>query len=315
MKKNILHIITSIFMMLCSLQVHSQDKNFFRSVEDSLKTIAFSILNGKDDFVKYNANERFMILLESTLLTEKSFNYPFDSLKTIAHLTSADNKLKIFNWNLPKADGTYEYFGFIQVWNQRLKKYDVIKLIDKSDEITDPESKTLNHLNWYGAHYYNIIFIKHHTKRYYTLLGWDGNNKEICKKIIEVLTFDSKNKPIFGANIFKTDKKDKKAKKRIIFEYSASVSMSLKYEKQYIANGKDKNKMIVFDRLSPQYPHLTGMYQFYVPETNIFDAFLFKNNKWVLVKDIDARNKTPKRRNPKEQSQHNHNFKKDSSKN
>ena len=46
--------------------------------------------------------------------------------------------------------------------------------------------------------------------------------------------------------------------------------------------------MIIFDRLSPLDPNLEGQYQFYYPETNIFDAFIFKSGKWNFVKDIDA---------------------------
>lgn len=59
--------------------------------------------------------------------------------------------------------------------------------------------------------------------------------------------------------------------------------------------------MIVFDRLSPidtrtsKYAaNLDGQYQFYVPESNVFDGFIFENGKWYFVKDIDARNPKPK---------------------
>ena len=62
--------------------------------------------------------------------------------------------------------------------------------------------------------------------------------------------------------------------------------------------------MIVFDRLAPiderngnTMADFTGQYQFYVPETNIVDAFVFDNGRWVLTKDIDARNpQTPKKK-------------------
>ena len=48
--------------------------------------------------------------------------------------------------------------------------------------------------------------------------------------------------------------------------------------------------MIVFDRLTPMDPKLEGQYEFYVPETNIFDGFVFYNGKWVFIKEVDARN-------------------------
>jgi hypothetical protein len=289
------NIFITFLLLFCVAFSKAQSKEVFREAEDSLKVIAPVILRGSDDFVKYHANEQFTSLLEEALLKDKSFNYPFDSLITIARLVSPDNKFRIFNWHLPKKDGTYEYFAFIQAYNNQLKKYDLFKLVDVSDSMQNPEFKSLDYLHWYGAHYYKIIQTKYGGRQYYTLLGWDGNNKESCRKIIEVLSFNSRNKPVFGANFFKLDKNEKKGKRRIIFEYSASSSMSLKYEKQFTAKGKEKKKVIVFDRLTPQDPQLKGLYQFYVPETNTFDAFIFQNGKWVFMKDIDARNNTSKK--------------------
>jgi len=69
--------------------------------------------------------------------------------------------------------------------------------------------------------------------------------------------------------------------------------MSLKYEKQFLntkKRRKRKKDMIVFDRISPLNPNLKGQYQFYMPETNIFDGFVFTKGKWQYVKDVDARN-------------------------
>ena len=280
-KNNIL-----ILFILHSFFLYSQVKEEFIKIEDSLKVLGKIILNGENDFVKYNANEKFLTLLESALITDKSFEYPFDSLKTIALLTSSDNKFRIFNWNLRKADFTYEYFGFIQAWDKKQKKRIIFPMKDNSEKIEKPETQALDNLNWYGAHYYKLILNKSGGKKYYTLLGWDGNDKITQKKIIDVLYFNSKDKPVFGAPIFKYNKK---TYRRIIFEYSATTSMSLKFEKQYMLHGKKKRKMIVFDRLSPLDPQLTGQYQFYFPETNLFDAFLFKYGKWTLIKDVDAR--------------------------
>jgi len=266
--------------------VFSQNEAELKKYEDSLKVLGKIIIEGHTDFIKYNANESFLTLLESALLTEKSFDYPFDSLTSIARLVSPDNKLRIFNWNLKKSDDTFEYFGLIQFWSEKDKKYKIFSLNDSSETILNPEMQILSNWRWYGAHYYKLILNKVGKKSYYTLLGWDGNDKLTQKKIIDVLYFKSGDKPIFGAPLFKYNKK---TYKRMIFEYSASVSMSLKYEKQYLLHGKKKTEMIVFDRVSPLNSNLSGQYQFYFPETNVFDAFVFKNGKWILEKEIDAR--------------------------
>lgn len=294
MKKIVFFKIFILILFLSDLSL-AQEKLIFSEYEDSLKTLGKYILNGENDFVKYSSNEKFINLLKEALLKENSYEYPFDSLITIARLVSPDNTFRIFNWNLPKDNGTYEYFGFIQSYNKIKKKYEIFSLIDKSDEIESPETKTLDNLNWYGVHYYKIIETKVKNRKYYTLLGWDGNNKLSTKKIIEILHFRSNGSPVFGAYLFR---KYKKKCKRVIFEYAKNAFMSLKYEEQRYnitkKNGEKiktkKTNMIVFDRLVPLDERLTGQYEFYVPETNIFDAFIFQNRKWVFIKDVDARN-------------------------
>ena len=92
----------------------AQENNIFSGYEDSLKVLGKNILHGKSDIDKYAANEIFINLLEEALCNNNSYEYPFDSLITIARLVSPDNAFRIFNWNIPRADGTYEYFGLIQ---------------------------------------------------------------------------------------------------------------------------------------------------------------------------------------------------------
>jgi|AntAceMinimDraft_16_1070373.scaffolds.fasta_scaffold106176_1 hypothetical protein len=271
--------------------IKAQNISLLSQYEDSLNVLGKKILYGKDDVVKYSSNEKFINIFEKALLTEKSFDYAFDSLVTVSRLISSDKKFKLFTWNLPKSDGTFEYFGFIQLYNKKIRQYKLYKLTDKSDEIKQVETQTLDNENWYGALYYKIILTKNKNKRYYTLLAWDGNNLLTSKKIIDVLSFKPNDNPVFGKSIFKFD--GKKKYKRIIFEYSSKATMSLKYEKQFLNTKKRKKRkkdMIVFDRISPLNTNLKGQYQFYIPETNIFDGFVFTKGKWEYVKDVDARN-------------------------
>ncbi|NVN94964.1 MAG: hypothetical protein HXX18_06740 [Bacteroidetes bacterium] len=300
MKKSILIIIiiTTIFAKLS----FSQGRETFGEYEDSLALLGDIMRNGENERVKFEANEKFIELLEDALNKKKSFDYPFDSIKTIARLISPDKRFKLFNWVIAKLDGTFDYYAFIQLYNENKKKYDILKLTDKSNDIIAPELQILDANNWYGALYYKIIHTQNKDVDYYTLLGWNGNNGMSFKKLIEVLSFRAGNKPIFGASIFKRGK-DKP--KRIIFEYSAKAIMNLKYDNQEYQekvrfkkpkNGKRfemvsiKSSMILFDRLVPLSPSLEGQKQFYVPETNIYDAFIYENGKWDFIEDVDARN-------------------------
>lgn len=308
---------TLTLILLTVVSCNSQDKEL-RMAEDSLTKLLFHVHHGETDNAKFESNELLVNYLEKLLKNEKAFTYPFDSLKNMAKLTSPDGNVRIINWNLPLADGTYEYFGFLLVKGPSGLPYRVYRLTDKSAEIETPGSLLLPHDRWYGALYYKIIEHKHNGRKYYTLLGWDGNNLLTTKKIIEVLSFKSKGQPVFGSAIFRKYN-DKEKPARIIFEYSSMAAMSLKFEKQYIRtirqsrdrkNAKTVSKaepMIVFDHLIPldtrQGPvkvDLTGHFQFYVPETNVVDAFVLRDGRWYFAPDVDARNpKIPKRKQKK----------------
>ncbi len=290
-----------IVIFLCfHAHIKAQDLSLFPQFEDTLKKTAFEMLYGKRDDIRYEANENFTKILSEALNTDKSFEYPFDSLKSISRLVSPDKTFRIFNWGIPLSDGTYRYYGIIQSYNKKEDRYCIYQLSNKSDKMESPETQQkLTYDNWYGSLYYKLI-IKKGNKKHYILLGWDGSNTMSSKKIIEVLTFTPQGEPLFGYSVFNYLKY--KNYSRIIFEYSAKATMSLKYEKQYYKK-HIKKYMIVFDHLIPLNSSMEGQHQFYVPETNIFDAFIFKNKKWTYYTDIDARN--PKNKTKKKAVKYN----------
>ena len=309
----------SLLIIHCSLFNNLQCQNIylFRSYEDSLKKLSKDIFNGENDSIKLNANNKFLKTFLRALTEDNSYKYPFDSLLAIPKLVSPDNNFRIFTWTLVKENGNYKYYGLIQFLSDKNYK-NTINLIDKSESINMPENVVLTDNNWYGAVYYKIIYEKYKRKHYYTFLGWKGNNLMSRKKVIEVLTFDSDNKPVFGGKYFKTIDAEPK---RIIFEYSSDAVMSLKYEQQSYTKIKGqsiyaydridnimkthkkrnfssptpktkkiKAWMIVFDRLIPLNPGLEGQHEFYVPSVDYVDALIFRSGMWRIIADIDARN-------------------------
>ena len=82
MKKTLL---IKIFILLC-LNVFSQKGNIqlIKDYEDTLKIIAYKIMNASTESERENANNAFITNLNDVLKYEKSFNFPFDSLKTIS---------------------------------------------------------------------------------------------------------------------------------------------------------------------------------------------------------------------------------------
>lgn len=265
-----------IVLLFCTVQAFSQQD--FVLLQDSLHYNLKKIYSLKTDAEKRIANEVFHKQLEQALLLPGSFEFEFDSLKDVGRLKSPDNLFRIFCWNVPLEGGTFDYFGFIQVYLKKTNSFKVYKLINKSSEIKNQDNVTVDNNKWIGMLYYKIIPVKNKNKTYYTLLGWEGKDNLTTRKIIEVLTIAKDGTPKFGDAIFSMEKR---SPKRVIFEYSEQASMSLRYD--------ENNNVITFDHLAPSQAHLQGQYQYYGPDFSV-DAFVFKKGKWVYSPDIDARN-------------------------
>jgi hypothetical protein len=288
MKKLILIIL--IFYSFTGFSQSGKEKADNVLKEADLVATCKNLYSSKGE-IQLKYNKELIQKFESILNDPNSFeNYEFDSLKKdLSILRSPDNQFRIIHWHIEKSDGTYEYFGFIQSKHSEIKKASLFHkthtetiqlypLTDKSAEIKNPENAVTDNKKWFGMRYYKIIHNKTKSKDYYTLLGWDGNDKFSQKKIIDVLTFDNAGVPHFGADIFSFQKK---YPKRIIFEYSSTCSMSLKYN--------SKKDSIVFGHLSPIEPQLEGQYQYYCSDMS-FDGFGFKKGKWNYGSDLNAVN-------------------------
>jgi hypothetical protein len=263
---------------LCSF-AQKGNNNLFTEYEDTLKVMAHIIMNAETEAEKRLANTAFITNLTEVLQYEKSFKFPFDSLPTIARILSPDNTFRIFNWLLKKDNGAYEYYAIVHYHNIKRKRYEIIPLVDNSANIRNAEQEDLDAKNWYGGIYYQIAYIKKMGRKYYTLLAWDGNDGYSTKKIIDVMYFSGKNKIKFGLPIFKKNKKE--SQKRVIIEYDAKTSVSVRYQ--------EKEKRIVFNHLVPPKKDLEGLEEYYIPE-GTFNSYQYNKGKWLLEEDIDIRN-------------------------
>lgn len=246
--------------------------------ENKLVILFEQLRNQKENQKTDSVNNLILRTFKKTLELENSFRYEFEKLDKISKQTSSDYKVKLYNWNIQYKDGSFKYFCLINYKINR-KTYKVIELNDKSDEISKPENLVLNNKNWYGALYYAIIVKKYKGNKFYTLLGWDGNDSFTSKKLIDILTFDENDNAVFGAPILKFDNI---IQKRVQFEFTEQVSMLLRYD--------DKIDMIVWDRLAPSSKELTGQAMYYGPSF-INDGMSFEKGFWVLYKDLDLKNR------------------------
>ena len=242
--------------------------------EDSLKTLGSTLINNENDLERKNANYQFIKTFVNALKTAGSYHYKFDSIKTLSLIYSPDNQFRIFTWNVMNEDGSFRYYGTIQLnTNGALKMF---PLTDYTPFTKNPEDSTFTAQKWLGAQYYKII--KTGTANpYYVLLGWKGNTVKTTKKVIEVLSFKN-NAPVFGLPVFD---ENSKTRNRIVFEYSRQASMLLRFV-------PDK-ELIVFDHLAPRDPKVKTDFSFYGPDLT-YDGYQLKNGRWKLVQNLDMRN-------------------------
>jgi hypothetical protein len=273
-----------LFLILIPFYALAQEAYLLK--EKELVVLLDSIRKVKGEEEKFLLSDAIALELELMLAEENSMQYPFDSLKLISKIVAPDKSWRMFNWHIEDDKKQHKYWAIIQYKHQN--KYRVVSLMDAAEDLKSPESKTIKAPQWYGAHYYNVFMPE---KNKYYLLGYNGRSNIISQKIIEVMSFDNKGNIIFGDDVFITEKGNPK---RMVFEYSREVSMSLKYY--------EKNKIIVFDHLAPREPHLVNSKQFYGPDLS-YDAFEYKKGKWELLQNIDVRkyavdNKKLKYNNP-----------------
>jgi len=274
---------TANFLLLCScffaLASFSQtltdkDITYFKKYQDSLCYFQKKIFTAKTDSAKFKDNAKFVRLWDEVLSNQLSFYYAFDSLKEVSRLVSSDKKVRIINWNVPRIDGSQYYFGFVQWLNPKTNKYELSELFDKSATLKNPESYIGDNTKWFGMLYYAIITCDD----YYTLLAWDGNDKTVTRKFVDVLSFKKDGTPVFGKDVFKFPKRNPK---RVMFEYSSKVVMSLRYNESFGA--------IVFDHLAAKDEYAEGQAQFSGPDFS-YDALILHRNKWNYTPDVDVKN-------------------------
>ena len=172
-------------------------------VEIELANMANDILNHADTDHKIEVNKRFIAKLSETLAKPESFNYPFDSLKTVSILQPEDKSFRIFTWyfvdlNDPDAfyaENAHYYFGLIQrkhIDPAGKTHYIVIPLMEMDKLPRGFESVVTDNAAWFGALYYPPKGEKNvpaYDGYYYKLVPKEGEVSENKGEKEQVITY------------------------------------------------------------------------------------------------------------------------------
>ncbi len=271
-------LILGILTIYCNCGLLAQtDATDWPEVEQKVVAWGHTII--KDSLLtnRQQAAKDLSELLSATLTQPGSFQYPFDSVKTISILYDADSTFRIFTWQLYVDVDQYDYFGFIQLNRPQPK---VVSLRDRSDSKTmaelDLTYDQLDANHWYGALYYKIISFDTPEGKKHLLFGFDGYRFFEKRKLIDVLTFSQEGQPRFGSPVFAPTEPNRPdlTKSRIMLQFSAETTVSLNYN--------DRLGMIVFDHL---YPYKGPYGNTYVPDGS-YEGYILQNGQWFYVDKI-----------------------------
>lgn len=269
-----------LFILLCSkaFAQHTDESSNLKQLRiyrDSLTSLGNKFVNNTDEMERKQANYAFIKTLVSALKINNSFNFSFEQVKAVSVLNSPDNRFRIFSWHVINQDGSYRFYGTVQInTGGQLQMY---PLEDYTPMLKNAEDTVTDNHAWYGAQYYKIIPVTSAKNPYYVLLGWKGNTIKSTKKVIEVISFKN-NKALLGAAVFEGNKKNRK---RVVFEYARQASMLLRYVPE--------ENLIVFDHLSPPDKKSADKPESFGPDLT-YDGYRLKNGGWHFVENLDMRN-------------------------
>jgi len=265
-------VVLFLFFVFNPVTLFAQDSLSLAQQEDSLLALYNSILK-EPPLQRETKSNCFYEEFYTMLRKEGSFAHPFHKLNNVGKISSSDNRIRIYTWNIPYGMDDNLYFGIAQYYSQTEKKYVLVKL---NEAIGTKEKSQLN--TWHGTLYYEIIDTKYAGQKYYTLLGFDLHNSLSNKKRIDMMSIDEFDELYLCEKlIYYHDK----LVDNIEFKYNEQAAMSLRYNKDL--------KMIVFDHLSPNKSSLKNNYEFYGPDFT-YDALKFEKGIWVHHMNINVTN-------------------------
>jgi len=218
------------------------------------------------------AVDRVMSLFTTELQDAATFRNKFTQASFFSVLYPADSSFRILTGQHFVNDNEYRYYGGIQ-----RSSGGFIPFTDRSYE-NDEEGIAYEELHadeWQGALYYRLFDCKLKGEPYYLLLGYNSYKFFQRRKIMDVLSFDENNQPVFGKDVFLPDSTDRgETQLRYIYTHSADVSMKLNY---------DKNEgIIVLDHLMPVKEIFKGQGETAVPDGS-YEGYKYKKGKWQHI--------------------------------
>ncbi len=262
-------ILILLVITTCSIEIIAQ--NDFVDSEKDLALYSDFLVNADGFTHRKFANDKFLGLIEETLRKDKSFEYPFDSLKWISKITAPDSSFRIFSWQLTVSNKKREYFGILQ------KKDGIIyELKDNKSGIRDLEYSVFSDSDWFGQIYYNLIGYPVGDSMGYIAFGYKllGDFEKV--KTAMPLSFENE-EVIFGKEIFQDTTSGFKT--LIALKTSAHAASSLNFD-------KDKDMIIYDHTIGLMLPDMKGkLHPTKVPDGS-YHGYKWDGAHWQFIDKV-----------------------------
>ncbi len=257
-----------------SQTIPPSDLKKLKAKEDTLRAYAKYMVTDSMTKTRMIADSFFTRILVRALQIKNSFYYPFDAVLGISKMYAPDSSFRIFTWTLQFDEYYSRQKGAIQMAT-RDGSLKLFPLRDNSEFTARAEDSVRTANNWIGAVYYNMVKTQYNGKNYYTLFGYDNNNIMSNKKWVEVLTFNSRNEPVFGGPFFtyQNDTARKAPQYRLSLEYKKNARVLMNYIPDL--------DVILMDHLISETDEPDHKWS-YVPDGDN-EAFKWENGKWVHI--------------------------------
>ena len=236
----------------------------------SLARLADSLTYSKKQGTRLKVSRLLSDSLKEISNLSNSFYYNYDSFKTVAVVTSKDERVRIFTWNYFNDSGFYNVNGVMQLNEKYFDEvfYALKPIVGSFDTLR----KTLSPENWFPALYYDIYTYKYKRKYYYILTGFNAGNPLLRYNTVECLILEKGKEPEFGAPIFYEQEEMLIPHQRLFFLYSGQATMICKVE--------PKRKVIVYSSLVPVRYKREGNRAYYAPD-GTYDYHAYEKGKWI----------------------------------
>ena len=232
--------------------------------EDKLQHSATLLLRSRDGALRARGFDTVAAALPRALDLPGGRGYAFAKLQGVSQVADPGGAWRIFTWQHFVNDSTYRYGGlFAPADDSRA----VVALVDSAQAKGVERDYELRAEEWYGAVYYGVrAFTLADGRPAWVLFGYDADGYAHRRKVADVLSFDRRARPRFGAEVFAgSERSPELTQSRLVLEYRTDARVRLNYDE---ALGG-----IVHDRLVAGPPVREGGDPAYVPDGS-YDGYV-----------------------------------------